>query len=143
MGLNFHPSPGTILVCDYGTGFIKPEMVKRRPVVVISPRLRNRNNLCAVVPLSTTPPDKVMPYHCEIRLNPPLPPPWTAESVWVKADMLATVSFERLDLIKLPRIRGEGRNYLKRKVDSADLMKIHLCIINSLGLDSLIKIDRE
>jgi mRNA interferase MazF len=31
MPLKFHPEPGTILICDYTTGFIAPEMVKRRP----------------------------------------------------------------------------------------------------------------
>ena len=44
MPLTFHPDPGTLLVCNFDTGFIPPEMVKRRLVVVISPRLRKRDN---------------------------------------------------------------------------------------------------
>jgi uncharacterized protein YifN (PemK superfamily) len=43
--LKFHPEPGTILICDYSTGFKKPEMVKKRPVVTISPRLKRRDGL--------------------------------------------------------------------------------------------------
>ena len=56
MALKFHPKPGTILVCDFRQGFRAPEMIKRRPVVVVSPRLRNRTDLCTVVPLSTIEP---------------------------------------------------------------------------------------
>ncbi len=51
--LSTHPQVGSTLICNYGTGFVAPEMVKRRPVVVIS-RLRRRADLCTVVPLSTT-----------------------------------------------------------------------------------------
>ena len=53
MPLRFHPRVGSILICDYSTGFVAPEMVKRRRVVVIS-RLRQRADLYTVVPLSTT-----------------------------------------------------------------------------------------
>jgi len=52
MSIPYHPEQGTILICDF-KGFIDPEMVKRRPVVVVSPRLRQRGKLCAVVPLGT------------------------------------------------------------------------------------------
>jgi uncharacterized protein YifN (PemK superfamily) len=55
MAIHFHPQRGTIVVCDF-RGFEAPEMQKRRPVVVVSPRLRHRDNLCTVVPLSTTAP---------------------------------------------------------------------------------------
>ena len=52
--LKFHPEPGTILICDYSTGFRLPEMVKKRPVVTISPRLKRRDGLITVVPLSVS-----------------------------------------------------------------------------------------
>ena len=52
MPLTFHPRPGAVLMCQYEPGFVKPEMVKRRPVIVIAPRLRHRDKLCTVVPLS-------------------------------------------------------------------------------------------
>ena len=35
--LPFQPKPGMLLMCDFDTGFRPPEMVKVRPVVVISP----------------------------------------------------------------------------------------------------------
>ena len=38
MALKYPPRPGTLWMCDFDTGFKPPEMVKKRPVVVISPR---------------------------------------------------------------------------------------------------------
>ncbi|MCB2262482.1 MAG: type II toxin-antitoxin system PemK/MazF family toxin, partial [Candidatus Thiosymbion ectosymbiont of Robbea hypermnestra] len=63
MALTFHPRPGMVLICDFNTGFKAPEMIKRRPVVVISPRPRRSNQLCTIVPLSTTVPNPVEPFH--------------------------------------------------------------------------------
>ena len=41
-------------MCDFDTGFKAPEMVKKRPVVVISPRRRRSSaQFYTVVPLST------------------------------------------------------------------------------------------
>lgn len=71
-----HPKIGTILICDFDQGFKEPEMVKRRPVIVVSPKISTRPGLCTVVALSTTEPRPKMPFHCEIDLDPPLPPPW-------------------------------------------------------------------
>lgn len=133
MALKFHPKPGTVLICDYRTGFIVPEMVKRRPAVVISPRLRRRDGLCTVVPLSTTPPPEPMPYHCELIMASPLPAPFDAARVWVKADMLATVGFHRLDLPRLPRQDGQ-RQYLTVVLQEDDLGRVMACVRNALGL---------
>lgn len=91
------------LLCDDEQGFRPPEMVKRRPVVVLSHRLRHRDGLCTVVPLSTTPPRHPVLYVCHIAMPGRLPPPFTAETAWVKDDMLTTVSFRRLDLFRTPR----------------------------------------
>src|SRR5690348_5307086 len=111
MPLSYHPKPGTIVVCNYDTGFRPPEMVKQRPVVVISPRISSRGQLCTVVPLSTTPPAVVRPYHRSIIFSPPLPRPWCSRIVWAKCDMVFAASFERLNLIRLPRAFGRPREY--------------------------------
>jgi mRNA interferase MazF len=50
MSLPYHPKQGTIVICDF-KGFVSPEMVKRRPAVIVSPRLRKREGLCTIVPL--------------------------------------------------------------------------------------------
>jgi uncharacterized protein YifN (PemK superfamily) len=87
MAITYHPKPGTIVLCNYDTGFAPPEMVKRRPAVVVSPQTHTRAGLCTVVPLSTTPPKPVLAYHCLVVIDPPLPDPWTAKEAWVTCDM--------------------------------------------------------
>lgn len=136
MAINYHPEPGSILVCDF-TGFIKPEMVKRRPVVVVSPRLRRRGNLCTVVPLSTTDPNPVEAYHYRLHTNPPLPAPYDSPSHWVKADMVYTVSFERLFLMHSSKGPGGKRVYDQRVIDKADLIKIQAALLHGIGLTVL------
>lgn len=138
MALTYHPTPGEILLCNYNTGFIAPEMVKLRPVVVVSPRLRRRTNLVAVVPLSTTPPDPAEPHHCSIALTAPLPKPYEAAQMWAKCDMLATVALSRLDRFRDGRIVGGGaRRFMTGKVAPAQLVEIRKAILHGLGLGSL------
>ena len=136
MAIQFHPEQGAILACDF-QGFKEPEMTKRRPVVVITPRLRKRGKLCAVVPLSTTPPSEIMPYHHKLYLIPKLPAPYDASFHWVKADMIYTVSFERLFLLHNGKDASGKRNYDDRIIDKADLIKIQQCILHGLGLTGL------
>lgn len=49
MPLNYQPKPRSILYCDF-RGFEVPEMVKRRPVIVLASHKTN-SKLVAVVPL--------------------------------------------------------------------------------------------
>lgn len=132
MALQFHPDPGTIVICDF-KGFVPPEMVKRRPDLVISPRFRQRDALCTVVPLSTTNPKSICQYHHKLRFDPPLPAPYDAESMWVKADMLYAVAFSRLNLPQAGTDATTGkRQYDVRHVSELDSRKVH-----GLGLGSL------
>lgn len=137
MAIQFPVGPGTILLCDYSTGFNPPEMVKRRPVVVVSPRLPYRDHLCTVVPLSTTAPDRDTLYQC--RVTPPqrLPAPFDAPEMWAKADMLATVGFGRLDLFRTGRDQTGKRKYLHPKLPPDDLRRVRASILHALGLDTL------
>ncbi|HEX8447058.1 MAG TPA: type II toxin-antitoxin system PemK/MazF family toxin [Sphingomonas sp.] len=140
MALLYHPNPGDILLCDYGTGFVAPEMVKRRPVVILSPRLRRRNGLVAVVPLSTTAPTVVEAYHCRIMLAQPLPAPFDAPEMWAKCDMIATVSLARLDRFREPRgPTGGQRRYSTGAVSPADLQRVRAAMLCGLGLAILTK----
>ncbi|TAM88997.1 MAG: hypothetical protein EPN41_04700 [Candidimonas sp.] len=52
---------GEIVICNFDTGFRVPEMVKQRPVVVISKTSTHARGLCTVVPLSTTLPVPMFP----------------------------------------------------------------------------------
>ena len=135
MAIKFHPAVGTILICDF-KGFVAPEMEKRRPVVVVSPRFRNRTNLCAVVPLSTTPPRPVEPYHHKLVLDEPLPAPYDAGAHWVKADMIYTVSFARLYLPSEGKDEQGKRVYDARTVTDEDLLAIRKCILHSIGISN-------
>lgn len=135
--IRFHPRPGTILLCDYDTGFKPPEMVKVRPAIVITPRLRNRDGLCTVVPLSQTAPNPVQDYHARLVFERPLPGRWGAPEHWVKADMLATVSYERLHLIGLGRDHEGKRSYLNIQVKPEQLKQIRVCVLHALGLSAL------
>ncbi len=95
-------------------------MVKKRPVVVISPRLRHRTGLCIVVPLSTTAPTPVLAYHHHIQLGSPLGPTWPDSDMWAKCDMLYTVSFDRLDRFHQRDHEGK-RKYYTRNLNPEEL----------------------
>lgn len=102
MPLQHVPKAGQVLVCDF-RGYIRPEMVKVRPVVIVSPNHLRHPGLVTVVPLSTTAPDAVQPYHYRLANNPI--PGDAATELWAKCDMAATVCLERLDRRKI----GRGR----------------------------------
>lgn len=133
MSLSFHPKQGTIVICDF-VGLISPEMVKRRPVVIVSPRFRGRDQLCTVVPLSKTPPEPEMPYHYKLYVNPTLPAPYAAPYHWVKGDMLYTLSLARLDLPFDGKTSSGKRNYITRVISPIDLLSIQQCISKGLGI---------
>jgi len=136
MGLQFHPEQGTIVICDF-KGFVPPEMVKRRPAVIISPRLRGRERLCTIVPLSTTAPREVAAYHFKLHVDPVLPKPYSAKFHWVKADMVYTVSLDRLNLPFEGKDATGRRRYDIRVIAKADLLSIQRCVLNGQGLTAL------
>jgi mRNA interferase MazF len=128
MGLRYHPGQGAVVICDYSTGFMVPEMVKRRPVIVICKQMKHRPRLCTVVPLSTTRPDPVMNYHAEIELPFTLPPPFVAKRQWIKGDMINTVSFDRLDLVRLGKEESGARRYLTTSIGDELLAVVQRCV---------------
>lgn len=139
MPIQEHPAPGTILMCNFDQGFRQPEMIKRRAVVVVSPRISVRPGLCTVVPLSTTTPQPEMPYHCRLRINPPLPPPFDGDWKWVKGDMICAVGFHRLDLVRLAKGPDGRRRYRRDRLNPEDMRRIRACVLAALGLGGLTK----
>lgn len=131
--LQYHPERGAVLICDY-KGFVEPEMVKVRPVIVISPRFRTRNKVCSVVPLSTTKPSPQMDYHMEIELPERLPSPFDCKTHWIKADMVNTVSFDRLSPIKLGKDQFGKRKYLNCILPPEQMNKVLNAVKNGLGI---------
>ena len=141
MAINYHPKRGLIIRCDYDQGFRIPEMVKKRPVVVISPPIENRRlGLCTVVALSTTAPDHIMPYHAQLTLNSPLPKPYNkTTTMWIKGDMVNTVGFHRLDLLRCDRDKIGLRQYYMKPLTNEQLKLVYRCVLNGLGLANLTK----
>ena len=133
MPLNFHPRPGMVLICDFNTGFKAPEMIKRRPVVVISPRRRRMSGLCTVVPLSTTEPNPIEPFHHRMDMH-SLPGTLARNETWAKCDMLATVSLARLDRVMIGKDTGGKRKYVVDPVTADDLASIRRGVLIALGL---------
>ena len=136
MALNYHPETGTIVICDFH-GYVAPEMVKRRPAIVVSPRFRNRAGLCTIVPLSTTAPTTVMSYHHKLHMVERLPPPYNSPYHWVKADMFSTVALTRLSFPHSGKDINGKRNYVVQIVDDIDLRDIRACMLHAIGLSHL------
>lgn len=135
MGIQFPVGMGTILLCDYDRGgFQPPEMVKRRPAVVISPRLPHRNGLCTVVPISGDQPPNEVDYVVRLEFGPPLPDPFSYKIAWAKCDMLATVGFARLDLFHTERDQYGKRKYLHPKLSAVDLARVKQGVLCALGM---------
>lgn len=139
MGIHEHPDKGTVLICDFDQGFVEPEMVKPRPVIVISPKIVARPKLLTVVPLSTTPPEQIMPYHCELKLPFAIPPPFDSETHWLKGDMINAVSFDRVNLIRLGKDTQGKRRYLMQTVGDDILRQVTRCVLHGVGLSVLTK----
>lgn len=137
MALAEHPPVGLILTCNFEPGFKEPEMVKRRPVVVISPKMRGRENVCTVVALSTTAPARAMPFHCQIDIRPRLPAHFDSDGVWVKGDMVYTVGLHRLDFIRLGKDANGKRRYYTHSTSHDNLTEIRRCVLNGMGLGAL------
>ncbi len=137
MALTFHPNPGTILMCNFETGFQVPEMVKKRPVIVISPKRKNCSGLCTVVAISTQPPETVDDRHYLLP-KASMPPKFQIKDSWVKGDMIYRVGFQRLDLINIGKDRVTGKRlYFKQVLGKEQMKNIYSCTLNSLNLGKL------
>ena len=133
MSITFYPKPGTLLVCDFTTGFREPEMVKVRNVVVVS--RPQDSKVCTVVPLSTTPPDPVEKWHHKIAQK-SLPEEKRGLELWAKCDMVVTVGHLRLDRIRVNR--GGKWTYVVHAVCPEDLLAIKTCLLHVFGNADLI-----
>lgn len=129
--LPFHPSPGDILVCDYATGFRPPEMVKRRLCVVISPKLKRRNDLASVVPMSATAPEPIELWHYKVEL---VCRSWGDGPRWAACDMIATVSYMRLSRPHYRHPVTNVRLFETLSLSADDLAEVRAKVRLALGL---------
>lgn len=130
--IKFHPKKGTVLLCDFSSGFEPPEMVKVRPVVVITPQLSGRSGLCTVVPLSSVEPNPMMDFHHKMD-EASLTPKLKETDCWAKCDMIYTVGLARLDRIK-EKDKNNKRIYTTGKVTGEDMLAIEKAVMSGLGL---------
>lgn len=128
MPIQFQPKPKTVVMCDFH-GFVAPEMIKTRPVVVIASNKKN-SRLVTVVPLSTTPPERPEDHHHELSANPLPDKPHL--SCWAKCDMVVTVSLHRLDRYQMGR-----RDFRTFTVSDADFKQIQRGVLVALGLQGV------
>jgi uncharacterized protein YifN (PemK superfamily) len=127
----FTPNPGDVLVCDFSAGgFREPEMIKARPVVVISRKMRETPSTVIVVPFSATKQRRagnvqhLIPagrYHFFEATG----------DVYAKGDMVAHVSLARLD-----RLHKDGLPIIGR-LDADDLRAVRACVLRAVGLSHL------
>jgi mRNA interferase MazF len=137
MSLMFPPQLGLVVICDYSTGFREPEMVKERLAVVVSKRLPHRDGLCTVVPLSTTPSRHGIRYQCKVDLPFEAPAPYAGSVKWAKADMLATLCYNRMSLPYEGKDHTGKRKYLKMILNPVELAKIRVAMLHALDLETL------
>jgi len=135
MALRFVPDPGSVLVCDYDLGrpaAILPEMTKRRPVVVVSPRRRRVISPFLVVPFSTQAPLHPDRAHYRIAAGAYGFLARDADS-WAKCDLVSAVAGERLD-----RLWYRG-SYRVPRISHADLRGVRLGVIHAISAAELLQ----
>lgn len=133
MPLTYFPRAGQVLVCNF-EGFQPPEMVKIRPVMIISPRLPDRGEIVTVVPISLTPPRKEVPY--QVRLSKNYHPKEPADlPCWAKCDMVMNIGRWRLDGFKVDR-----RTWANPQATGEDLNLVRRGVIFGLGMGHLLDI---
>ncbi|MBK7000941.1 MAG: type II toxin-antitoxin system PemK/MazF family toxin [Rhodoferax sp.] len=133
MAIKFQPAPGTILNCDFH-GFIVPEIVKTRQVVVLWKHKSNAR-LVYVVPLSTTAPHDPS-LALELAGGPPILRQGQdqATRTWVKCDMVYTVSTERLSMPVNRASRRTASAPININISTPDLMAVRKLVAMALRL---------
>ena len=122
------PSPGMILMCDFD-GYVAPEIIKRRHVIVISPKTQNQWGTCLVVPVSSVRPKQQSAVH--VALDPTRYNCFDENrEQWAKANLLAHVRTQRLDRVKnggiwdTPQLHTDDYKKLQSAVHAALASKI-------------------
>ena len=105
-----------LVYCDFD-GMIAPEMIKKRPVIIVS--WRYRHGLCTVVPVSTSAPTKVEDWHYKLPKK-SLPTSLRTQECWVKCDMITSVATSRLDRVKNG---GQFANFFVSEDDFDEIIK--------------------
>lgn len=116
-------------------------MVKRRPVVCLSPKFRTRHKLVTIVPLSTTEPQTKTPYAVKIMLPCRINEKFNSLECWAKCDMLYTFSWNRLTC---PYDKyGYDRRYNNIVLPPGTMCEIMTGVIAAMGIEGSIKYEKD
>lgn len=123
-----YPEKKEVLGCDF-RGLISPEMMKNRPVVILSSSPA-RPNLALVIPLSCTAPTKPQPWHHKLSRD----SSWDRRERWAKCDMIYAVSFARLSQWRIGKKPDGKRAYLTNfLISDADFAAIKAGVLKALN----------
>lgn len=126
-----YPKKREVLGCDFNGMRSPPEMGKQRPVIILSCSPA-RPRLALVVPLSTTAPKSVYPWHHKISSQ----SSWDRLERWAKCDMIYAVSFDRLFLLRYGRKPDGRRRYLVNyRVTVEDFLAIQAGVLKALNIE--------
>lgn len=128
-GLPYMPPAGVMLKCDFTRGFVRPEITKIRPVVVISERERNSYTAIVVGCSGNEPRNKT-------TIAVPLPVAkyqFLVQDNWVKCDMVYAVSRARLSSLD-DKNTGRFLNSTESSIDPIDLAVIRDGVKQAIGL---------
>ena len=136
MSLHHKPRRGSLVIVNFAQGgaFIRPEMTKSgRPCVVVDADDLRRGRLVTVVPLSSSEPDRIEPYHHQMGHRSFRDSPLDATVPrWAKCDMVQTVS---LDRVTFPYRREQNRRrYVKTLITAVDLESIIASVLYALNV---------
>jgi mRNA interferase MazF len=127
-----YPKKREVLCCDFA-GMKEPEMIKERPVVILAYSPVARPGLAIIIPLSTSPPKPVQPWHHKLSLA----SQWDKIEHWAKCDMIYTLSIGRLSPWKIGKDPQTGkRKYLNNFFVSVDdFSAIHACVLKAMNIE--------
>lgn len=143
MAITHRPKVGEILECDFGQwaeppsfdGHIKPEMRKRRMVVVLNGNLDGQ--ACAVVPISSSDADDKgfsAKYHVLLTQEHfGITPHYDKRDRWALADRITVISKERLFYIKDKGVK------LDWKLPPPVVTEIQIAVIQAINAKSLLR----
>ena len=141
MAIKHRPKVGEILECDFGQwadpvhfdGHIKPEMRKRRMVVVLNGKLDGQS--CLVVPISSSNTNQtgfLQKYHVLLPTEAfPITDHYDERDRWALGERVAVVSTTRLFYIAERGVRY--RRKLERDVVT-EIQKHVICALNAQAL---------
>lgn len=128
-----YPKKREVLGCDFNGMRSPPEMGKHRPVVILSCSPA-RPRLALVIPLSTTAPEPVQPWHYKLSRQ----SSWDRMERWAKCDMIYAVSLDRLFLLRHGRKPDGRRRYLVNyRVSAEDFAAIQAGVLKALNIEPL------